>query len=104
MALLEHLAFPVLPLATLHPLAASPGIVSPCYNLFMGDTQASRDYLAAVERAAAKLQRAEKAREEAREELVTAVRAAEAAKLRPSAILRASRLARATYYRALKGR
>jgi hypothetical protein len=69
----------------------------------MADTQATRDYLAAVKRAAAKLQEAEKAREEARQELVTAVRAAEAAKLRPSAILQASRMTRATYYRALKG-
>ena len=79
-------------------------LVSLCYNMFMADTRATHDYLAAVKRAAAKLRRAEKAREEARRELVTAVRAAEAAKLRPSAILRASSMSRATYYRALKGR
>jgi hypothetical protein len=70
----------------------------------MVDTQATRDYLAAVKRAAAKLQRVEKERERARLELMAAVRAAEAAQLRPSAILRASGMPRATYYRALKGR
>ena len=85
-------------------LGSQSGTASLCYNLFMADTQATRDYLAAVKRAAAKLQKAEKAREEARLGLVTAVRAAEAAQLRPSAIQHASGMARATYYRALKGR
>jgi hypothetical protein len=85
-------------------------LVSQCYNLFMADTQATRDYLAAVKRAAAKLQKAEKAREkaekareEARRELLTAVQAAEAAELRPQAILRESGLTRASFYRLKRG-
>lgn len=60
------------------------------------------DYLAVVRVAAKKLRRAEQAKERAQAELVTAIRDAEAAQIRPGAIIEASGLPRASFYR-LKG-
>lgn len=61
------------------------------------------DHLAAVRAAARKVKRTEQERVKARAALLDAVRAAEAAQLRPAAIIEASGLPRATFYR-MKGR
>jgi hypothetical protein len=61
------------------------------------------DHLVAVKQAAAKLRRADKARAKAHAGLVAAITAAEAAKLRPGAIIEASGMPRASFYR-LKAR
>ena len=70
---------------------------------------ATVDHLAAIRTAARKLKRAEKAKERAEQardraqaELMTAIEAAEAAELRPAAIIRASGMPRWRFYR-LKG-
>lgn len=60
------------------------------------------DYLGAVKAAGRKLRRAEQAREQARADLVAAIQAAEAASIRPAAIIEASGLPRWRFYR-LKG-
>jgi hypothetical protein len=61
------------------------------------------DHLAAVKRAATKLRRAEQAREQAQAGLVAAIEAAERTKqYRVGAIIKASGLPRASFYR-LKG-
>jgi hypothetical protein len=57
------------------------------------------DHLGAVRAAAAKLRRAEQARAKAQEALADAIRDAEAAQLQARAIIEASELAPATYYR-----
>ena len=60
------------------------------------------NHLAAVRKASAKFRRAEQARERAQANLADAIRAADAAKIRPQEILKASGLPRASFYR-LKG-
>jgi hypothetical protein len=81
-------------------LSATVLRVSSWYNEPMSETT---DHLAAVSSAAAKFRRAEQARDKARAALLDAIRAAETAQLRPAAIIEASGLPRATYYRSLKG-
>jgi hypothetical protein len=61
------------------------------------------DDLARVKAAGRKLQRADKAREKALAALTDAVRAADAAQYRRRAILEASGMPRASFYRLLKG-
>jgi hypothetical protein len=65
----------------------------------MGETT---DYLAAVKVAGRKLRQAEQARDKARRALLAAVEEAAAAQIRPAAIIEASGLPRATFYR-MKG-
>lgn len=60
------------------------------------------DHLAAVRAAARKVKRTEQERVKARAALVASIRDAEAAQLRPAAIIEASGMPRATFYR-LKG-
>jgi hypothetical protein len=60
------------------------------------------DHLATVKAAGSKLRRAEQARAKAQAALLAAIRDAEAAQLRPAAIIEASGLPRATFYR-MKG-
>jgi hypothetical protein len=68
----------------------------------MDDMSDTPNPLVRVRKAAAKVKRAEASKAKAQAELVTAIRAAEAASIRPGAIIEASGLPRWSFYR-LKG-
>jgi hypothetical protein len=69
---------------------------------YTGCMTETTDHLGKVRAAAVKLRRAERTRTKAVAALADAIRAAEAAQIRPGAIIEASGLPRASFYR-LKG-